>query len=368
MARKNKKNKKSKQNERELYDLCHRHWGDWDEANSEERVAGANRILQWFNRHKNDTTHSKAAALYTDEEGFTGLHRILNIDDPPFEVIQTWLKYAPETAKLKKSNGMLPLHDACYHGASLEVVMALVKAYPKSVEVTDTYENLPLHYAFEGVYRNQPLSVEVVSFLLKAYPESIDGEENINNAWYRLRDWARKMSGYDSDEDEDYNDSEVEYELIRFVMWEAYIGGHYLVVKLFVIAFPQSALMPDFCGRIPLHRACSNIISLDIAMVLLDAAPESATITDTFGKTPLQNLIPVAKRKDENGMLPLHCQAAHSKSLTVNFLKLLIAAYPDSIGVRDDRGMLPFQYAFINNKSLSLDVLMYFVEMSIDYL
>ena len=66
-------------------------------------------------------------------------------------------------------------------------------------------------------------------------------------------------------------------------------------------------------------------------------------------------------------MLPLHFQAAHSKTLTLSFLKLVIAAYPGSIHVHDGCGMLAFQYAF-TSKSLSIDVLMYFVEMNIDYL
>jgi ankyrin repeat protein len=104
---------------------------------------------------------------------------------------------------------------------------------------------------------------------------------------------------------------------------------------------------------------------MDIVMVLLDAAPESTIILDKLGRTPLQVFMPFSKLKNENGMLPLHFQAAHSKSLTVNFLKFLVSAYPDSIDVPDNRGMLPYQYAFINNKFLSVDVLMYFVLINI---
>ena len=82
-----------------------------------------------------------------------------------------------------------------------------------------------------------------------------------------------------------------------------------------------------------------------------------------LGRTPLQLLMPLAKVKDRKGMLPLHDLAACSTILTVNFLKLLIAAYPNSLYVQDNSGMLPLQYALIN-KSLSVDILMYFVEMN----
>jgi len=145
------------------------------------------------------------------------------------------------------------------------------------------------------------------------------------------------------------------------------IGGLSLVVKLLVHAFPESCKMLDRYGRAPLHYACSIFESVDIVMALFDAAPEIATTKDKWGRTPIAVLMPVAKSRDENGMLPLHFQAAHSKFLTVSFVKFLIAAYPDSIDVRDNRGMLPFQYTFLN-KSLSVDVLMYFVEMNIQRL
>ena len=78
--------------------------------------------------------------------------------------------------------------------------------------------------------------------------------------------------------------------------------------------------MPNDDGMIPLHYACSSTASIDMAMVLLDAAPESATITDKWGQIPLQLLMPVAKLKNKNGMLLLHLQRAHSKHLTINFI------------------------------------------------
>eukprot|EP00590_Aulacoseira_subarctica_P000770 CAMPEP_0172421094 /NCGR_PEP_ID=MMETSP1064-20121228/7384_1 /TAXON_ID=202472 /ORGANISM="Aulacoseira subarctica , Strain CCAP 1002/5" /LENGTH=92 /DNA_ID=CAMNT_0013161333 /DNA_START=6 /DNA_END=281 /DNA_ORIENTATION=+ len=92
MARKNKKSNKNKKNERELYDLCNRYWNNREEEGSEAMAAGANRIIQWLNRHKNDTAHFKAAALYADAFGFTGLHWIVRMRNYPmsFEMVNTW--------------------------------------------------------------------------------------------------------------------------------------------------------------------------------------------------------------------------------------------------------------------------------------
>jgi len=267
----------AKTNENELYDLCLRCFDDWGDNDRVAMETGADRILEWFDLHKNDTEHLKAAALYTDDQGCTGLHWIA-VDWVQFEVIDTWLKHVPETAQIKTDDGNLPLHDACTWGASLKVVMALVEAYPKSVGETTDEGWLPLHCACAG---ETSLSVEVLSFLLKTYPESINGEENKTRASETLQDWAeRERMSYD--EEEDSYDSEVEDELITTVMRQAIIGGHFLVVKLFVIAFPGIALIPNDDGMVPLHHACSNTSSIDMAMVLLDAAPEGATITDKW--------------------------------------------------------------------------------------
>jgi len=350
--------KKTKKNRSELYDLCYRYMSDWEEENSEAMVAGANRILLWLNHHKNDTAHFKAAALYADENGSTGLHLIVDVDGVPFEVIDTWLKHAPETKQIRDKDGMLPLHQACVHGSSLKVVMALVEPYPKSVKETNDHGDLPFHLACVSLDPAQPFFLDILSFLLRFYPESIDDEESKNRASFHLQLQLDRIRCHFDIEDN---------KVITSAMCEAVNGGHYLVVKLFVNAFPGISMMPGKDGMVPLHYACSNITSLDIAMALLDEAPESATITDKWGRTPFQLLISVAKVQDKNGMLSLHFQAAHSQSLTVSSLKFLIAAYPDSIDVRDDRGMLPFQYAFIN-KSLSVDVVSYFVEMSINHL
>ena len=244
-------------------------------------------------------------------------------------------------------NRLLPLHLACHNGGfHLEVVKALIDAYPKGLEERYVKDHLPLHYACD---RTMHIAVEVFSALHKAYPKSINDEDNMRMASHHLRN----REGRDSDEDEDilYNEDEelLNNDLIARLMHEATIGGHFLVVKLFVIAFPRSGIVPNEDGMLPLHHGCTNIKYVYIAMVLLDADLERATLTDNLGQTPLQLLMPLAKVKDRKGMLPLHALATRSTILTANFLNLLITAYPDRLYVQDNSGMLPFQYASTNH-------------------
>jgi hypothetical protein len=54
----------------------------------------------------------------------------------------------PEAAKMKNSDGLLPLHAAyCGEKASLEVVQCLVESWPEAVEIMDSFGRTPLDYA-----------------------------------------------------------------------------------------------------------------------------------------------------------------------------------------------------------------------------
>ena len=69
-----------------------------------------------------------------------------------------------------------------------------------------------------------------------------------------------------------------------------------------------------------------------------------------------------ASRKDENGMLLLHRQAAHCKGLSVESLNILFEAYSEAIRIQDNFGLLPLHHACLNEVS-SLDALMSLVTL-----
>jgi hypothetical protein len=96
---------------RQLHHLCIRFMHNRNLGNLVAMVGKVNKLLEWFNRHKNDIAFFKAATVYTNLDGPTGLHYIVQVDDS-FQVIDTWLKYAPETAQVKDVYDKLPLHDA----------------------------------------------------------------------------------------------------------------------------------------------------------------------------------------------------------------------------------------------------------------
>ena len=64
------------------------------------------------------------------------------------------------------------MHYAALRGAPVEVVRALLDAYPEGAGMTDIiYRSLPLHFAAAPHRGRAP--VEVVRALLDAYPEGV---------------------------------------------------------------------------------------------------------------------------------------------------------------------------------------------------
>lgn len=88
---------------------------------------------------------------------------------PSVEVIKTLLTANPSALERRQEpGGQLPLHAACTWGASPEVVRALLTALPSCAEMKDFLSNLPLHCAcYSGA------DTAVIESLLHVYPQSV---------------------------------------------------------------------------------------------------------------------------------------------------------------------------------------------------
>ena len=204
------------------------------------------------------------------------------------------------------------------------------------------------------LYISSGACLKVLHLLSEAYPASIYllDHNNIEPS-YNLRSRARQQ--VDRQGDNDHMD----------LLNNAVINGFSVyLVKLLLEALPGQCMTRDGNGMTLLHHACENaaaVDSLEVVMTLLEVNPETSTIVDNHGRTPSHLLQQVASQRNENGMYPLHHHAARGL-LTVNSLRLLFKASPESIALPDNHGMLPFHHAALNNAS-SLDVLKLFVTL-----
>jgi len=275
----------------ELYDLCMYAILSDDFEN----------LRQWLNDGKE--MPNKEAAMYQDDWNRTPLHVSLSCR-LPLDIIVSLVQHAPETLQTQDRDGWLPLHHACFVGASLETLNILVEAFPEGLNVENNHKKKPC---------------DIISKQEARYKHLLHSA----------------------------------------------VGLSVPLVKLLLQAFPNSCMHPDKRGNVPLHHLCTcgkrAANWLDIIMILLEASPESFTVTDNHGNTPSQLLTQLASTHDENGQYLLHHEASKGIA-TADSLNILVRAYPESIAVPDYQNMLPFHIACLNTSS-SIDVLMQFIQI-----
>jgi hypothetical protein len=231
---------------------------------------------------------------------------------------------------------------------STSVVDKLLQAYPDAARVKNSNGQIPLHCACESrINKNALISIQS---LISVYPEGIDAEDG----------YGKSPSDYLSSSINHGRHKSNKF-LLHMAIRKNFSKN---LVTLLVRGCPQLCMKRDNNGKIPLHYACEGKTpnSFFYIMTLLNASAESLYIEDWKTTTPRQILSNTASRKDENEMLPLHHLAAVSDSLSVESLKLLVDVYPESITTADNRGLLPFHYACLN-QALSLDVLTQFIKL-----
>ena len=123
-------------------------------------------MQQWSRLVDRITSHRREARLI-DSDGLMPLHWACS-GGAPLEVIEAVLKAYPRASKRSDYNDSTALHFACHYGASEQVVGTLLKAYPKAVYKKDKYGRTPLYHAI-----NKSSSLEVIRVLVDADPSMV---------------------------------------------------------------------------------------------------------------------------------------------------------------------------------------------------
>lgn len=197
------------------------------------------------------------ASTWIVTKGFNGNLRFLPLHkacvlSPPPSIIMALIQAFPESVNRADQDGWLPLHCACFYNAPVASIEAIVQADPKAAQKKDDDGRLPLHYA-----------------CLKGAPEQV-----VNQL----------------------------------------LGVHV-----------KGALAKDNDGRMPLHHACSKAASDGVIETLVRLGPKAA------------------QSKDNNGRLPLHL--ACKKGITKNALTMLLQVYARAAAAKDDQEKLPVHHA-----------------------
>ena len=279
---------------------------------------------------------------------------------------------------------MLPIHVACFNNnVPSAIVEMLAKDYPEALGemclVSDgeqdglalsTYDchsyfaGLPLSYYLA---RTVDMDINTVKLLVELYPKALMKAEAYHEArgkCYPIHAVTGNPKIRDLKDILEYilecepssirlaiNDDENQRTPLNIVCSNTNTSVE--VVKLLVNAWPEGTHHRDSCGELfgrgggylPIHNLCNNYnldaaTSRDILKVLIDADNTSPMERDTDGK-----------------YLPIHYAVGYGNK-SIEFCKLLVEAYPDSLRIESGDGMLPLHEACTYGSRVAVEYLL----------
>jgi hypothetical protein len=123
----------------ELLNLC-------VQAFDNENQNAFNNIPHWLENNENNSEKLYKAINYKNTFNRSPLH-FLAVSKPPFYLMESFIKLAPEATKLKDHQGRLLLHYASMSAISANLMNLMIDAYPDSITVKDNDDKLPPKYA-----------------------------------------------------------------------------------------------------------------------------------------------------------------------------------------------------------------------------
>lgn len=227
---------------------------------------------------------------------------------PTMETLQYMLSKGGSAAlKTKDHNRDLPLHVACKHGASLQVVKVLVKKYPDAMLAANSRGDLPLHVALTA---GAPLNL--IKWLLERAPRAAS-TPNIHG------DTPLHLAASNKD------------------------SSTKLLSLLLVQQGTVSLSIRNHSGDVPLHKAIACKASYEVIDLLIHH--------DSGAALQIPN---------KRGWLPLHTACQQAAVIDIAVIIRLVEVWPVAVASRTKNGSIPLHFA-CNHKNALLDVITFLV-------
>jgi Ankyrin repeats (3 copies) len=302
-----------------------------------------------------------------DIDGLYALHWAVS-GGPPLEVVKALVKAYPGACKKVDSEGSNALHFASHYGGSVAMVELLLATYPKAVRVKDKYGRSPLYHAVD-----KAASIDVLRLLAGADPSMVTTPCKPNNhekleqgkkSWDHLTPlylaWVKVLADKRSAE----RCCGKIWDKARLLLDTAYRHKHGMAqssdraeAPLIPAILVLNGLLPEELAEVVIRQAGKEDL-LRIDPVLgknpLALVASMAELSQSRSGSLIRLLVEVcpsaAAHRDREGRTALANAAASGKGWDAGVESLLHAA-PDALGWSDNDGMPPSLLAAASSPS-----------------
>jgi ankyrin repeat protein len=113
------------------------------------------------------SAYKRKEARHQDADGLLPLHWAAS-GGPPVEVVDALLQAYPKGASAVDQEGSTALHFACHYGANASVMEVLLRTHPDSIRMQDKHGRSPLYHAVD-----KRANLQVIELLVHADPSLI---------------------------------------------------------------------------------------------------------------------------------------------------------------------------------------------------
>lgn len=164
----------------------------------------------------------------------------------------SWIEETNKDGSLRWRS--LPIHFACEHNPSFDVINELIRLYPASLETENYGGDLPIHVACrEGVQK------EILDLMMNLNPESLEKKECEGRLPLHLALFKKSTDA--------------------------------CTIQDILCYYEKAARTPDDFGLLPLHYACSKEATAASIEALLKVYPYAIEKVDDFDLLPIDRLL-----------------------------------------------------------------------------
>ena len=276
------------------------------------------------------------------------------------------LKESSDLAHVKDCCNRLPLHRACENAAPVDILSALISAYPDGIKIFNSNQRLPLHF----LMTNKNASLVALRLLIDTYLDAVSTPDLNGHLPLHIgvtHGVSPQIIQYLIQTNGDASGKVDKDKRLPLHLALVYCSSLDVIKML----LESTALeVADKVGNLPIHCCCLNLQSIEVLELLIKMNASLLKKKNSSGKTvlhvaldsnaplPFIEILLTAwtdaiYEKDMLGRSPLNA-ACSSKFPSFECVSLILNSWTHAAKERDSHGRLPLHIAIASNAPISI--------------